>query len=115
MMIVLKTHNQYLKTLVLDRTEEILQEIQCNNERYRELVAEIRDVQRALTDKLTPQFQDLVDRYDEAETEQDGIVIPAVYRQGFLDGVKTVQLLTRMDSSFNPQSFIKFYPETYMM
>jgi hypothetical protein len=92
---VLKKHNQYFKDLISDRTEEIMQKILVNNKRYQKLVIEIRDVQRALADQLPPQIQYLVDKYDEAETEQDGIVIPAMYRQGFLDGVKTTKLLTR--------------------
>jgi hypothetical protein len=85
---MVKTHNQYVKALVLDRTEEIIQEIRLTNQRYQELYTEIDEVQAALTDNLPPQLQLLVNRYEEAESEQDGIVIPAVYRQGFLDGVK---------------------------
>jgi hypothetical protein len=37
----------------------------------------------------------LVDGCEEAESEQEAIMIPAVYRQGFLDGVKAAKLLTR--------------------
>jgi hypothetical protein len=95
MMIVLKTHNQYFKDLISNRTEEIMQKILFNNERCRELAGEIRETQQAPKDYLAPEFQDLVDRYEEAESEQEAIVIPAVYRQGFLDGVKAAQILAR--------------------
>jgi hypothetical protein len=95
MMMVLKKHNQYLKALVLGRTEEIIPKILFNHKRYRELYTEIGEVQKALMDNLPPQLQSLVGRYEEAESEQDGIVIPAVYRQGFLDGVKAAKLLAR--------------------
>jgi hypothetical protein len=51
MMIVLKTHNQYFKDLISNRTEEIMQKVLFNNKRCRELAGEISDVQRALTDQ----------------------------------------------------------------
>ena len=92
---MLKTHNHYFKDLISGRTEEIIQNVLFNNRRCRELAGEISETQQALTDQLAPEFQDLVDRYEEAESEQEAIVIPAVYRQGFLDGVKAAKLLAR--------------------
>jgi hypothetical protein len=52
-------------------------------------------VQRELTERIPPSAQNLVGSYEEAENEQEAIVIPAVYRQGFQDGVKAAQLLNR--------------------
>jgi hypothetical protein len=95
MMIMVKTHNQYFKALILSRTEEIMQKVLFNNERCRELAGTISETQQALAEHSAPEFQDLVDRYEEAESEQEAIVIPAVYRQGFLDGVKAAKILTR--------------------
>jgi hypothetical protein len=57
---MVKTHNQYVKALVLGRTEEIIQEIRLTNQRYQELYTEIDEVQAALTDNLPPQLQSLV-------------------------------------------------------
>jgi hypothetical protein len=92
---MLKKHNQYIKDLISARTEEVIQKISCTNKRYRELTAAIGEAQRELTDQLPPPAQTLVDSYEEADSEQEAIVIPAVYRQGFLDGVKAARLLTR--------------------
>jgi hypothetical protein len=92
---MLKKHNQYIKDLISARTEEIIRKISCTNKRYRELVQEISEVQRELTEQLPPPAQNLVDSYEEADSEQEAIMIPAVYRQGFLDGVKAARLLTR--------------------
>jgi hypothetical protein len=51
---MLKKHNQYIKDLISARTEEIIGKISCTNKRYRELVAEISEVQRTLTERLPP-------------------------------------------------------------
>jgi hypothetical protein len=92
---MLKKHNQYIKDLISARTEEVIQKISCTNKRYRELAAAIGEVQRELTDQLPAPAQNLVDSYEEADSEREAIVIPAVYRQGFLDGVKAARLLIR--------------------
>ncbi len=92
---MLKKFNQYFKDLIFERTEEIGQKILFNNKRYRELNSQIIEVQHALTDNLPPQLQLLVNRYDEAEAEQDAIVMTAMYRQGFMDGVKSTKLIKR--------------------
>jgi hypothetical protein len=70
---MLKKHSQYFKEIIIDRTEEIGREILCNNQRYRELNTEICEVQQALTDNLAPQMQSLVNRYDDVESEQEGL------------------------------------------
>jgi hypothetical protein len=95
LIIMLKTHNQYFKELISARTEAIMRQVLFNNKRYRELAGEISETQRALTEHLDPEFLDLVDRYEETESEREAIAIPAVYRQGFLDGVKAAKLLSR--------------------
>jgi hypothetical protein len=92
---MLKKFNQYFKDLILDRTEEIGQKILFNNKRYRELNSQIIEVQKTIMENLPPQSQSLVFRYDEAESEQDGIVITTMNRQGFLDGVKSTKLIKR--------------------
>jgi tRNA/tmRNA/rRNA uracil-C5-methylase (TrmA/RlmC/RlmD family) len=92
---MLKKHNQYFKELIIDRTEEIGREILCNNQRYRELNTEICEVQQALTDNLVPQMQSLVNRYDDVESEQEGIVSAIMYRQGLIDGIKLAKLVNR--------------------
>jgi hypothetical protein len=92
---MLKKFNQYFKDLILDRTEEIGQKILLNNKRYRELNSQIIEVQKAITESLPPQLQSLVFRYDEVEAEQDGITMTAMYRQGFMDGVKSTKLIKR--------------------
>jgi hypothetical protein len=55
--------------------------------------SQILEAQQALTDNLPPQLQPLVNRYDEAE--QDGIAMMTMYRQGFMDGVKSTKLIRR--------------------
>ncbi len=92
---MLKKFDQYFKDLIFNRTEEIGQKILFNNKRYRELNSEIIEVQKAIMENLPPQSQSLVYRYEEAESEQSGIVITAMYRQGFMDGVKSTKLITR--------------------
>jgi hypothetical protein len=92
---MLKKFNQYFKDLIFDRTEEIGQKIIFNNKRYRELNTQIIEVQKAIMESLPPQSQSLVYKYDEAESEQDGIVITTMYRQGFMDGVKSTKLIKR--------------------
>lgn len=92
---MLKKFNRYFKDLIYDRTEEISQKILFNNKRYRELSSEIIEVQQTLIDNLPPRLQPLVNRYDEAEAEQDSIAMTAMYRQGFMDGVKSTKLITR--------------------
>ena len=94
---MLKKFNRYFKDLIGDRTEEIGQKILFHNKRYRELSLEIIEVQHALIDNLPPQLQSLVNRYDEVEAEQDGITMTVMYRQGFMDGVKTAKLVTRWE------------------
>jgi hypothetical protein len=92
---MLKKFNQYFKDLIYDRTEEISEKILFNNKRYRELNSQIIEVQKAITESLPPQLQSLVFKYDEAEAEQDGITMTAMYRQGFMDGVKSTKLIKR--------------------
>jgi hypothetical protein len=92
---MLKKFNQYFKVLIYDRTEEISEKILFKNKRYRELNSQIIEVQKAITESLPPQLQSLVFRYDEAEAEQDGITMTAMYRQGFMDGVKSTKLIKR--------------------
>ncbi len=69
--------------------------ILLHNKQYRELSSEIIEVQHTLLDNLPPRLQSLVNRYDEAEAEQDTIVMIAMYRQGFMDGVKSRNLINR--------------------
>jgi hypothetical protein len=90
---MLKGYNQYFKELIFDRTGEIGAEILVNNQRYRELNTEICQVQRALTANLSPQLQSLVERYDDAVAEQDGIVSETMYRQGLIDGIKLTGMI----------------------
>lgn len=92
-LIMLKKLNHYFKGLIFDRTEEIGQKILSADKRYRELNSQIIEVQRALMKNLPPQSQSLVYQYDEAEAEQDSIVIRAMYRQGFIDGLKLTKLI----------------------
>lgn len=92
---MLKKFNQYFKDLIFDRTEEIGQKILYNNKRYRELNSQIIEVQKAIMENLPPQSQSLVFKYEEAEAEQDGITMSAMYRQGFMDGVTSTKLLER--------------------
>jgi hypothetical protein len=47
---MLKRYSQYLEEFIFDRTAEIEEKILFNNQRYRELNAEICEVQHALTD-----------------------------------------------------------------
>lgn len=93
--IMLKKFNRYFKDFIFDRTEEISEKILFNNKRYRELTSQIIEVQHELTNNLPPQLQFLVNRYDEAEAEQNGIAMTAMYRQGFMDGVKSTKLIVR--------------------
>ncbi len=92
-LIMLKKLNHYFKGLIFDWTEEIGQKILSNDKRYRELNSQIIEVQRALMKNLPPQSQPLVYQYDEAEAKQDSIVIRAMYRQGFIDGLKLTKLI----------------------
>jgi tRNA/tmRNA/rRNA uracil-C5-methylase (TrmA/RlmC/RlmD family) len=92
---MLKRHSQYFEELIFDRTGEIGTEILFNNQRYRELNTEICQVQQALTENLAPQLQTLVDRYDDAEAEQDSIVSTTMYRQGLIDGMKLAGIIHR--------------------
>lgn len=92
---MLKKFNQYFKELICDRTEEISEKLLFNNKRYRELSTQIIEFQKAITENLPPQLQSLVFKYDEAEAEQDGITMTAMYRQGFMDGVKSTRLIKR--------------------
>lgn len=92
---MLKSHSQYFKELIFDRTAEIEEKILFNNQRYRDLNTEIIEVQRVLTDNLSPQLHPLVDRYDDAETEQGAIMSMAMYRQGLIDGIKLAELVNR--------------------
>jgi hypothetical protein len=99
---MLKRYSQYLEEFMCDRTEEIEQEIFTNNQRYRELTTEICEVQRALTDDLSPQLQSLVDRYYDAETEQDCIVSETMYRQGLIDGIKITGIIHKFFGKWLP-------------
>ena len=90
-----KKFNQYLKKFIFDRTDEIEQGLLLNNKRYRELNVRIIEVQKEIMENLPPRSRSLVFQYDEAESEQDGIVIMTMYRQGFIDGVKAIKLAIR--------------------
>jgi hypothetical protein len=92
---MLKRYSQYFEEFIFGRTEEVEQEIFSNNQRYQELTTEICEVQQALTDNLSPQLQSLVDRYYDAETEQDCIVSETMYRQGLIDGIKLTGMIHR--------------------
>lgn len=92
---MLKNFNQYFKDLIIDRTEEIAQKILFHNKRYRELNSHIIEVQKAIMESLPPQLQSLIFKYDEAEAEQNGIIMAAMYRQGFIDGVESTKLIQR--------------------
>jgi len=102
---MLKKFNHYFKAFISDRTEEISEKILYNNRRYQELNLQIIQVQRELTDNLPPRLQPLVDRYDDAETEQDGIAMSVIYRQGFLDGVQSVKLIKRFGTTVQSVKF----------
>jgi hypothetical protein len=53
------------------------------------------EVQNALMENLPPQSKSLVFNYDEAESEQDGIVIMTTYQQGLIDGKRYAKLLDK--------------------
>lgn len=72
---MLKLLNHYVKEFITARTEEVCRKILLNNQRYLELTSQIIQVQSELLNSLPPRLQPLVNRYDEAEAEQDGIVI----------------------------------------
>jgi hypothetical protein len=92
---MLKGFNQYFKDLIFERTEDIGREIIYKNKRFLELNSRIIEVHHALMDKLPSELQPLLHSYDEAETEQDGILIATMYRQGLMDGIKLAKLLNR--------------------
>jgi hypothetical protein len=92
---MLKKFNQYFKDLIYERTEEVGREILYNNKRFLELNSRIIEAQYALMENLPSQSQPLLYSYDEAETEQDGIIIETMYRQGLIDGIKLAKLLNR--------------------
>jgi formate dehydrogenase maturation protein FdhE len=89
---MLKWLNHYVKEFIDDRTEEVYRKVLLNNKRYLELTSQIIQVQQELQNNLPPQLQSLVNQYDEAEAEQDGIVISLMYRQGFFDGARARRL-----------------------
>jgi hypothetical protein len=99
---MLKRHSQYFEEFIFDRTGEIGEEILFNNQRYRELNTEIVEVQHALTANLSPQLQSLVDRYDDAEAEQDSIVSTTMYRQGLIDGIKLTGMIHKFFGKWLP-------------
>lgn len=72
---MLKLLNHYVKEFITARTEEVCRKVLLNNQRYLELTSQIIQVQSELLNSLPPRLQPLVNRYDEAEAEQDGIVI----------------------------------------
>jgi hypothetical protein len=90
---MLKWLNHYVKEFIVDRTEEVWRKVLLNNKRYQELTSQIIQVQQELLNNLPQQLQQLVNRYDEAEAEQDGIVMSLMYRQGFFDGVRAVRMM----------------------
>jgi hypothetical protein len=100
--IMLKRYSQYFEECMFDRTGEIEQEIYSNNQRYQELNTEICEVQQALTDNLSPQLQSLVDRYYDAENEQDCIVSETMYRQGLIDGIKLTGMIHKFFGKWLP-------------
>ncbi|HEY8463559.1 MAG TPA: hypothetical protein VIM29_05970 [Bacillota bacterium] len=93
---MLKLLNHYVKEFITARTEEVCRKILLNNQRYLELTSQIIQVQSELLNSLPPRLQPLVNRYDEAEAEQDGIVISLMYRQGFFDGVRALRLMEKI-------------------
>jgi hypothetical protein len=99
---MLKRYSQYFEELMFDRTGEIEQEIYSNNQRYQELTTEICEVQQELTDNLSPQLQFLVDRYYDAENEQDCIVSETMYRQGLIDGIKLTGMIHKFFGKWLP-------------
>lgn len=72
---MLKLLNHYVKEFIAARTEEFYRKVLLNNQRYLEFTSQIIQVQSELLNSLPPRLQPLVNRYDEAEAEQDGIVI----------------------------------------
>lgn len=72
---MLKLLNHYVKEFIAARTEEVCRKVLLNNQRYLEFTSQIIQVQSELLNSLPPRLQPLVNRYDEAEAEQDGIVI----------------------------------------
>ncbi|HEY8500871.1 MAG TPA: hypothetical protein VIL89_09655 [Clostridia bacterium] len=92
---MLKWLNHYFKEFIADRTEEICRKVLLNHKRYRELTSQIIQAQQELQSNLPPQLQPLVNKYDEAEAEQDSIVMSLMYRQGFFDGVRAVRMMER--------------------
>jgi uncharacterized protein YyaL (SSP411 family) len=101
---MLKKFNEYFKNLIMDRTEEIGQKILLNNKRYRELNTRIIEAQNALLENLPPQSKSLVFNYDEAESEQDDIVIMTTYRQGLIDGLRYAKLLDKTGTTQEKQT-----------
>jgi hypothetical protein len=99
---MLKRYSQYFEEFMFDRTGEIEQEIYSNNQRYQELTTEICGVQQALTDNLSPQLQSLIERYYDAETEQDCIVSETMYRQGLIDGIKLTGIIHKFFGKWLP-------------
>lgn len=92
---MLKRLNQYFKDLIYERTEEIGREILYKNKRFMETNSRIIEAHHALMENLPSKSQPLLQSYDEAETEQDGIIIETMYRQGLIDGIKLGKLLNR--------------------
>jgi formate dehydrogenase maturation protein FdhE len=90
---MLKWLNHYVKEFIDDRTEEVYRKVLLNNKRYLELTSQIIQVQQELQNNLPPGLQSLVNRYDEAEAEQDGLMMSLMYRQGFFDGAKAVRMM----------------------
>jgi len=92
---MLKWLNPYFKEFIAARTEEIYHKVLFKHKRYLELTSRIIQVQQELQSNLPPQLQPLVNQYDEAEAEQDGIVMSLMYRQGFFDGVRAVRMMEK--------------------
>lgn len=72
---------------------EVYPTVLLNNKRYVELNSQIIQVQYELLNNLPKKLQPLVNRYDQAEAEHDGIVMSLMYRQGFLDGARAVRMM----------------------
>ncbi|NLW46670.1 MAG: hypothetical protein GXY86_04965 [Firmicutes bacterium] len=90
---MLKWLNHYVKEFIVDRTEEVYRKVLLNNKRYLELTSQIIQVQHELLNNLPPELKPLVNQYDEAEAEQDGLMMSLMYRRGFFDGVRTGRLM----------------------
>ncbi|WP_432665531.1 hypothetical protein R9X47_04500 [Wukongibacter baidiensis] len=93
---MLKNLSNYFDDFIIDRITDIDEQVIRNDREVENLKKECNDLIRKIIKSLPKEDRSLIFSYEEKINEADIQYFKIIYKQGFIDGVKTVNMVNEV-------------------